>query len=575
MVMAGLNIALEAGRRVLFSQQTAVNVTGHNIANVNTPGFSRKHAVIAPANSINFPAGWVGTGVMVDTIQQVYDRFLAAQIASQTQAKGKAEAKSDILDQAQSIFNETSGPGLNQALSDFWNAWKTLSTNTTGVAERSGILAKTAVLTQFIRDADSQLNTVQTGINGTIRGAVDQVNLLTREIANLNQTIQQAEGGGQQPANDLRDKQQLLVDQLAEVLPVQIFQQSDGQLGLQLPGGKPLVNGTSSWELAAVQSGTMVRVQWLDSSKIHVDITDQHSQGKLGGLIEARDSLLADYRGKLVTLAAGLINAVDGLHSSGIGLAPFTSLTGTQAVNDPSAPLASGAAGLPFGSNIVNGSFQVFVYDSSGTVSGPGTVTIDPATMSLADVVTALSAIPGVAASIDPTKDTLTISGTGGHTFALGTDTSNVLAGLGLNTLLTGSGAHDIAVNPLVQGDPNRLAAAQLESDGTYAAGDNRNALAIAAVQTTPLNFSGASRTIDDFYGTLVGQIGAEAHQTEQGVTQQDTVLKQLTNRRDAISGVSIDEEMTNLIKIQQAYDAAAKLITQVDEMMRTVIEMV
>src|SRR6266540_3896767 len=125
MVMAGLNIALEAGRLALFSQQTAVNVTGHNIANVNTPGFSRQRAVLVSANSINFPAGWVGTGVTVDTIQRVYDRFLAAQITSQTQAKGKAEAKSDILDQVQSIFNETSGPGLNQALSDFWNAWKT------------------------------------------------------------------------------------------------------------------------------------------------------------------------------------------------------------------------------------------------------------------------------------------------------------------------------------------------------------------------------------------------------------------------------------------------------------------
>jgi flagellar hook-associated protein 1 FlgK len=573
--MAGLNIALEAGRRALFSQQTAVNVTGHNIANVNTPGFSRQRAVLAPANSIDFPSGWVGTGVTVDAIQRVYDRFLAAQITTQTQAKGKAEAENEILDQVQSIFNETSGPGLNQALSDFWNAWKTVSTNPTGAAERSGLVAKTATLTQFIRDAESQFNAVQTRINDTIRATVDQVNLLTREIANLNQIIQQAEGGGQQPANDLRDKQQLLVDQLAEVLPVQTFQQVDGQLGLQLPGGKPLVNGTSSWELAAAQSGTTVRVQWLDSTKTPVDITDQLPQSKLGGFIEARDSLVANYRGKLDTLAAGLINAVNSLHSNGIGLAPFTSLTGTNAVSDPSAPLASSAAGLPFGSNIVNGSFQVFAYDSSGAVSGSGTVTIDPATMSLADVATALSAIPGVSGAIDPTKGILTISGSGGHTFALGADTSNVLAALGLNTFFTGSGAHDIAVNPLVQGDPNHLAAAQLESDGTYAAGDNRNALAISAVQTTSLNLAGASCTIDDFYGALLGQIGADAQQAEQGVTQQDAVLEQLTNRRDAISGVSIDEEMTNLIKFQQAYTAAAKLITQVDDMMRTVIEMV
>jgi flagellar hook-associated protein 1 len=108
----------------------------------------------------------------------------------------------------QAIFNETSGSGLNQALSDFWNAWNTVSTNLTGAAERNGLVSKAAMLTQFIRDTDKQLNTLETNINDTMRRTVDQVNLLTHQIADLNAAITQAEAGGQQPDNDLRDQQQ-------------------------------------------------------------------------------------------------------------------------------------------------------------------------------------------------------------------------------------------------------------------------------------------------------------------------------------------------------------------------------
>jgi flagellar hook-associated protein 1 FlgK len=574
--MAGLNIALETAKRALFTQQTAITVTGHNIANVNTPGFSRQRADLVPALSLQVPGGRVGTGVTVSTIERIYDRFLAGQINAQIQNKGKSEAEQHILDQVQAIFNETSGTGLNKALSDFWNAWQSLATNPTGAAERSGLMAKTTTLTQLVRDADGRLSTLQSDINKNVQGDVDHVNLLTNEIASLNLAIKQAESGGQQPANDLRDRQQGLVDQLAELLPVQIFQQGDGQLGLQLPGGKPLVNGSSVWELTTTVVGGLTQVQWLDQAGTPMDITNQLSQGELGGLIDARDTLLAGYRRQLDTLAAGLIIAVNTLHSTGIGLTPFSSLTSAQAVDDTATPLSSSAAGLPFGNTIVDGSFQVFVYDSTGAVTGSGTVTIDAATTSLADVQSAFSAIPGLTASIDASTGTLSISGASGRTFAFGADTSHVLAALGLNTLFTGSKASDIAVAPLVQSNPDRLAAAQLDdANGAFAAGDNRTAAAIAALQTTALTLDGTSRTLDDYYGMLVGQIGTDAQRAEQDVVYQGAILEQLNNRRDAISGVSIDEEMTNLVKFQQAYSAAARLITRVDEMMRTVIEMV
>jgi flagellar hook-associated protein 1 FlgK len=343
-----------------------------------------------------------------------------------------------------------------------------LATNPIGAAERSGVIAKTTTLAQRFRDTDNRLDTLQTDINQLVSGDVDRVNLLTKEIAGMNLAIQQTEIGGQQPANDLRDRQQILLDELAELVPVQIFQQGDGQLGLQLPGGKPLVNGTAVWELTTTAAGGTTQVQWLDQSGTPTDITNQLSQGKLGGLIRARDALLAGYRDQLDTLANGLITAVNGLHQAGVDL--------------------NGDDGLP---------------------------------------------------------------------------------------LFTGSTAGDIAVNPAIQQDPDTLAAAKRESDATYAAGDNRNALDIAALQTASLTLGGSTRTLDEYYGQLVSQIGTDAQRAEQDVAYQGAILEQLNNRRDAISGVSIDEEMTNLIKFQQAYSAAARLITQVDDMMRTILEMV
>jgi flagellar hook-associated protein 1 FlgK len=465
--MSGLNVALETAKRALFSQQTAVNVTGHNIANVNTPGYSRQRADLVSGQSLKVPGGRVGTGVEVNTIERIYDRFLSGQISTQVQNKGKAAAEQQVLDQVQAVFNETGGIGLNDALSEFWNAWQSLATNPTGAAERSGVISATTTLAQRFRDTDNRLDTLQTDINHLVSGDVDRVNLLTKKIAGMNVAIQQTEIGGQQPANDLRDQQQILLDELAELVPVQIFQQGDGQLGVQLPGGKPLVNGTAVWELTtSPAAGGITKVQWRDQSGAPTDITNQLSQGKLGGLIRARDTLLVGYRQQLDTLAAGLIEAVNGIHTGGVDL--------------------NGADGLE---------------------------------------------------------------------------------------LFKGTSAGDIVINPLIQQDPNKLAAAKRESDGTYAAGDNRNALAIAALQTTPP--TGSTRTLDESYGQLISQIGTDAQRAEQDVAYQGAILEQLNNRRDAISGVSIDEEMTNLIKFQQAYSAAARLITRVDDMMRMVIEMV
>lgn len=570
--MSGINTGLEIGKRALLSQQTALNVTAHNIANVSTPGFSRQRPVLEPTPSLNSFGQQVGTGVTVAMIERIYDRFVTAQISSQVQGKGKWDAETNILDQVDAVFNETSGSGLNQALNDFWNAWRAVATNPVGTAERSALVAKTTTLTQNFRDLDSGLSKLQTDLNTMVRTTVQELNLLTQQIAGLNLTIKQLEAGGQ-AANDARDQRQVLVDKLAEQLPVQVFEQSDGQVVMQLPGGNLLVSGSSYRQLSTTLSGTSEIVQWVDSNGTAVNVTSQLTQGKLGGWIEARDTLLANYRSKLNTLAAGLIKEVNRLHSDGIGLTSFTSLTSTYPVSSTTAPLSSGAS-LPFGSDIVDGSFQVFVYNSSGTVTSSGTVPITAATTSLTNVQTSLAAISGLTATLNA-DGTLTISGSAGNTFAFRNDTSNVLMALGLNTLFTGKEARDIAVNAVVSQTPDRLATAQVEASGTFAVGDNRNALAIVGVQTTSFTLSGTSSTLDDFYATLLGQVGIDAQRAERELTRTQAMLDQLTNRREAISGVSLDEEMTNLVKFQQAYAAAAKIISVMDEMMRTVIEMV
>jgi flagellar hook-associated protein 1 FlgK len=463
--MSDINGILNIAGRALITQQQAINVTSHNIANVNTPGYSRQRLNMTTNTPLNSSSGLMGNGVSATEIQRLYDRFIGNQINSESQGLGRWDAQKQAVERLELMFNESGGSGLSQAMSEFWNAWQALTNNPSGLTERQVLAIKGQVLAITFNKLDSDLTQVQQDLDFAIQGTVTDINRLSEQLADLNQKIISAEAGTQS-ANDYRDQRDLMLKELSELIDINAFEDANGGVSVLVANGRPLVAGTALWQLATETNVFGLQdVVWVDDAGNTVNISDEILGGKLKGWLEARDIVITDYKNRLDTLAQTLMTQVNNLHQNGFDL--------------------NGLAG------------EVF-FDGTGA-------------------------------------------------------------------------AADIEVNANIAGDLDLIAAA---ADPLTFPGDNRNAIEIANLQHQ-LVMSGNTATFNDYYSSLVRDVGNEVLKSDTYYTHQSEMLAQLDNYRESISGVSLDEEMINLIKFQNAYTAAAKLVSTADELLQTVIQMI
>lgn len=308
--------------------------------------------------------------------------------------------------------------------------------------------------------------------------------------------------------------------------------------------------------------------------------------GALGGAFLLRDEQLGEYQDTLDATVNSLVWETNRLHSQGAGLTNFSSTMGTYSVSDSAAALASNASGLPFFNRLESGSFMMYVYDSNGDLAkdglgNPVTGSIDfDAADSLDDLIAKIndpsSPFNGFLTA-GKTNNQLTIAASGNYTFQFGDDTSGVLAALGVNTLFTGSTASDVALNSAVTTDVNRVCVGHVGADGLAAAGDNTTALAITALENKSVDFfvtgqTAVSQTLGGYYNALVGQIGSDTSAASYQSSYQTSLASQVEAQKLSVSAVSLDEELTNLIKFQHSYQAAAKLISTANSLFETVL---
>jgi flagellar hook-associated protein 1 FlgK len=463
--MSGINGIMSMAGQALMTQQQAISVTSHNIANVNTPGYSRQRLNMTTNTPLNSSSGLMGNGVSATEIQRLYDRFIGNQINSESQGLGRWDAQKQAVERLELMFNESGGSGLSQAMSEFWNAWQALTNNPSGLTERQVLAIKGQVLATTFNKLDSDLTQVQQDLDFAIQGTVTDINRLSEQLADLNQKIISAEAGTHS-ANDYRDQRDLMLKELSELIDINAFEDANGGVSVLVANGRPLVAGTALWQLATETNVSGLQdVVWVDDAGNTVNISDEILGGKLKGWLEARDIVITDYKNRLDTLAQTLMTEVNNLHQSGFDL---------NGIGD-----------------------QVF-FDGTGT-------------------------------------------------------------------------AADIEVNANIAGDLDLIAAA---ADPLTFPGDNRNAIEIANLQHQFV-MSGNTATFNDYYSSLVRDVGNEVLKSDTYYTHQSEMLAQLDNYRESISGVSLDEEMINLIKFQNAYTAAAKLVSTADELLQTVIQMI
>lgn len=554
----GTNIfsVLNTAKVGLLAQQLAIEVTGQNIANVQTEGFSRQKVIFEASTPRSLGLGQLGTGVRVVGIERSHDRFLFSEIVRENSEIGEFEVRRNVFSQMEIFFNDSFGKSINRAFSDFFASFQDLSNNPMRLAERSVVLGQAESLVDVFTNLGEGLFASRVNLDKNIGDLILETNSLISNIATLNKSIFQGETAAGFTANDLRDKRDRLVNQLAEQIDVHVVNESQGLINLTLNNGQPLVLGLTAFSLTTQINGNNNGFRDIlldDGQGTLVNITSIVGGGKLRGLIDMRDKELVSSLDKLDRLAAGFIQEFNRVHKPGMG--------------------SNGSTGVDF-------------FNSLSPVVEANTANIGSALVSMAN---------GNPATTSTDKFEMTF--TGSNAFSLRNLTTGMASGTftftpgaafnlagGLSVTISGfasvgdkfgfsvskNASRLLSINGAVKNDMALIAADQT------ADADGANARALANIQNkfvsngVSLTAASATFTFDDFYNSIVSQVGVSSRVTRTSLTQQEGVMVQLINRRESASGVSIDEEMINLIKFQQAFNAAARLVSTVNEMLNT-----
>ncbi len=455
----GLNAALNSGRTSLQTNQKAIEITGLNIANVNTEGYSRQTPELTPYPALNFGDFFIGTGVQVGSVQRSHDVFLDGQIKDKSADVGLESSMASPLAELERVVGIGDG-SLSDEFDQYFDAWRQLSTNPGGEVERQAVLQRGELIGNAFVNTYNETQQVVKNINNTIVSKVDGVNLRLDEIAQLNNRISAIEMSGQE-ANSDRDRRDLLLKDLSESIGARSFETSTGTVSVQLANGMPLVEGNKATHINSVYSGTDVNLE-LDFGTTTIPLDRSALGGEFRGLYEVRDVTIPDVVNRLDQLAYTFATEVNTQHQAGTDL--------------------NGNPGQDF-----------FVQPT---------------------------AVAGASASL-----TMNI-----------TQTSEIAAGT------------------------------------SPAPGDNTNALAILDLEQAQLPGLGGNDTLVSYYGKIAATVGVEAARNRQAQQGHEDSLIQLQNMRDGIDGVSLDDEMINLMQYQKGFEASAKFLSTIDEMMGTLL---
>ncbi|WP_321366962.1 flagellar hook-associated protein FlgK [uncultured Desulfuromusa sp.] len=452
----GLNAALNSGRTSLQTNQKAIEITGLNVANVNTEGYSRQTPNLTPYPALNFGDFFFGTGVTVGSVGRSHDVFLDGQIKDKSAEAGLENSMVNPLAELERVFGIGDG-SLSDEFNQFFDSVRQLSTNPGGEVERQMVLQRGELIGNAFTNVYNETQQVVTNINNTIVSKIDGVNLAIDEIAQLNNRISAIEKMGQE-ANSDRDRRDLLLKGVAEAIGARSFETSVGTVSVQLPNGMPLVEGDKATHIEAVYNGTDVNLE-LDFGTTNIALDRSALGGEFRGLYEVRDVMIPDVVGRLDQLAYTFATEVNTLHQAG------TDLNGDPGQDFFVQPAAVEGASSSLAMNIT---------------------TTD-------EIAAGSSAAPG--------------------------DNTNVLSLL------------------------------QLEQEQTL-----------------------GNDTFVSYYGKIVSTVGVEAARNRQAQEGFEDSLIQLENMRDGIDGVSLEDEMINLMKYQKGFEASAKFLATVDEMMGTLL---
>ncbi|MGJ7921968.1 flagellar hook-associated protein FlgK [Neobacillus sp. LXY-4] len=465
---------IEIGKRAIFNQQTALSVTGHNIANANTVGYTRQNAVSEATNPLSYPGlnvgkspMQIGTGVETKEIIRMRDSFLDGQFRSQNQQLGYWNIKHDTLSKIEQTLNEPSDSGLQTSFDQFWQSWEDLSKEPDSIAARAAVLSKGIALADKFNQISNSIENISEDLKNNISTRVAELNNTTKQISELNLQIARIVATGNQP-NDLMDKRDVLIDQISKLADIQVQPAENGMVNI-LIGKETLVQGNQTFPVSYDQANNTVLL-----AGNNISLTS----GEIAGMQEALNEDIPAFMSKIDQLVEVFSREVNQIHETALNLDDIQNRKA-----DPNATIDG---------------FSFFVIKGETGY---------------------------------PTK------------------------------------ASEITVNPTIMASLNKIAAAKEAN-----AGDAQNANLINNLKFKNINFSNQSTTMNNFYRSIVGETGIKTQEATQMENNFEILVQQAENQRQSVSGVSIDEEMTNMVKFQQSYNAASRYISAVDEVLDKLI---
>jgi flagellar hook-associated protein 1 FlgK len=593
--------------------------TGHNIANVATPGYNRQVTDLATRPPQGYGNGFVGNGVDVTSVRRIFDQFAAQNLRTATSNAGLTDSVATFASQIDDIFGDTTS-GIAKGLQDFFNAWQDVANNPASTPARQVLLSQARALADRFNGMSTRLDDVANSLNAKVRSATDQINSLASSLASINADIERASGAvGGQPPNDLLDKRDTLINQLAKLTTVSTTEDSDGALNVFIGNGQPLVLRNLAVKLQTAPSAD-------DPSRLDIfftgsggntNITNQLTGGELGGYLQVRDQLLDPARSQFGLVAVALAQTVNSQQAAGLDLSgqlgqAMFSVAGPQVLarstNSGAASVSasvssiSGLTGDEYDLRYDGASYSLTrVSDgSSVALSGAGTVANPFVADGLSIIVTGAAAAgdayrieptrtgagslrallndPRAIAAAGPIRTTVANANTGGATISQGEvlDATNpallstvTIQFLTANTYSingAGSFAYTTGGNIDVNGWRVEINGAPAPGDtftvdrNSSGVGDNRNALLVAGLQNRAV-LAGGTASLSAAFGALVGSVGTEAQQAGINRDAQAAIASQALEKMQSASGVNLDEEAADLVKWQQAYQAAAQTI--------------
>jgi flagellar hook-associated protein 1 FlgK len=533
------------GASALNSLQRAISTTGNNIANANTDGYSRQEVEFASRTPNRIGGVTLGTGVEVSSIRRAYDQFLTQDVQARTSSSGYYSLYATTAEQIDNLMADPA-TSISSAMDQFFASMEAVANSPTSQPERQVMLSEAQTLATRFNYVDARLSELAENMNEQMSVFVVDINQYTQDIAQLNQQIARLERTPGGSPNDLLDQRDQAVESLAKLVRVETRTQEDGSINVFMSSGHRLVSQSGAETLrlsAAVQPDGPVRVYISAPGGSDTELTESALGGELGAALDVSNNVIDRARRDIGLLALGLTDTFNTQHKLGdtlnqvAGSDFFTAITPVTTASTLNSGTTTVSAVIDDATQLTGASYQIDYTDSAVTITNLATnVSQD---------------INGTTISLD------------GLTFTV-SPFSNQTDGDRFLVEPTGRAASAITV---ALSDTSDIAAAN--SGGNV--GDNRNLLSLIALRDAN-SLKGGTQSVYDIYNNAVAQVAVDTRSARANADTEQSLLQSVTDRRDGITGVNLEEEAANLIRYQQAYQAAAQIITTANDVFDTLL---